>query len=428
MEILERKFAPAIKQIEKIDIIKASHVKLDNGISVYSVNAGQQDLIKIEFAIKNNYLTAEEVFTSSSVNRMLAEGTRKHTAQELADAVDYFGAFYETEEGTDYNSVCLYTLKKHFEKTLPIVREVLTQPTFPKKELSIFKQNAKQRLKVNQEKVGYLSRTRFNEILFGKENPYGYSVDIPVIEKLAEQDLSNYYNKCYNLNQLVIIVSGKIDDFVFKIINEQFGKEKILSSDTSQVDHYASNPSAEKRHFVNKKGAVQSSIRIGRLLFNKAHPDYLKLTLLNTVLGGYFGSRLMSNIREDKGYTYGISSSVVSLFDSGYWVISTEVGKDVCENAMNEIKFELEQLKKTPIPSDELQMVKNYMTGNLLKSMDGASNLADRWKGIMFYGLDYNFYQNYFATIQDTNAQQLLELANKYILFESFYELAVGEK
>ena len=181
-------------------------------------------------------------------------------------------------------------------------------------------------------------------------------------------------------------------------------------------------------HYIERDNAIQSAIRIGRPMFNKTHPDYAGMQVLNTILGGYFGSRLMKNIREDKGFTYGIGSAAVSLLNEGYFFIASEVGAEVCEEALVEVYKEMEILCREPVPDEELQMVKNYMLGSFLKSIDGAFNLADRWKGIMFYNLGYDYYNRFINTVSAISSAEVMMLAQKYLSREDMCELVVGKK
>ena len=428
MEILERKSAPAFRQIEKINFIKADESKLDNGIPVYKVNAGDQDLVKMEFVFPNSYSSPSEVLTASTTNRMLAEGTKNYSAQQLADSIDYYGAFYETEENLDYNSVNLYTLTKYVEQTLPVLKEILCDPVFPENELSILKQNTRQRLMVNMEKVSYLSRTHFHEMLFGKEHPYGYRAELSHIDLLTDDGLKKYYNRCYNFSSCIVFISGKVNDSIISFLNATFGKINTSVVQNGQADVSKPQSFFDRNNFIHKPDAIQNAIRIGKLMFNKTQPDYHGMLVLNTVLGGYFGSRLMANLREDKGYTYGIGSAMVSLKQAGYFVISTEVAREVSGNAISEIHKEIEKLCHVPISGDELQQVKNYLLGALMRSMDGAFNLADRAKGLVLYGLDYDYFERYFSTIKQITPSNLFELAGKYFDKSTFYQLEVGDK
>ena len=208
-------------------------------------------------------------------------------------------------------------------------------------------------------------------------------------------------------------------------INSFFGDE-ILSDFSEKELLIDTSPNISDNLYIKKEGALQSAIRIGRLIPNKLHPDYLGLQVLNTILGGYFGSRLMNNIREDKGYTYGINSGVVSLKNGGYFFISTEVGADVTKDALNEIYKEIDLLRTEEVSIEELDLVKNYMLGQFLKSCDGAFNLANLFESVKLYDLDYNFYNNYIKTIKEITPKTIKALGVKYFNKKDLKEVVVG--
>jgi zinc protease len=429
IQTIDRKNAPEPKEIGDIKIQEVEMSCLRNGIPVYSVNAGFQDLVKIEFLfLHDDSFDPDQPIIDSATNRMLSEGTSKYNAQQLAEMVDNFGAFYETEESSDYSSVVLFTLNKHLDKTLPVIREILTDPVFPEDELSTFKQNNRQRLIVENEKVNAVARRKFNEVIFGNNHSYGHYIRPEDYERLNREALQSYHKKNYGSNRCHIIASGRVDYATILSLDKFFGEDnwsgaRMLNSDSQPV-----SSSKEKGHLIEREGAVQSAIRIGKMLFNKTHPDYIGMTILNTALGGYFGSRLMSNIREDKGYTYGIGSAVVSMKHGGCFFIATEVGAEVTSSAIEEIYKEVEKLRNEPLEKDELLMVKNFMMGSFLKGIDGAFHLADRWKGLLVYGLNYDFLYRYLDTIRTINADDLMQLAQKHLDSQYFYEVVVGKK
>jgi zinc protease len=428
MQTLDRKTSPAFKTVEKIEMIKAGEQRLRNNIPVYSINAGTQELIKIEFLFSAGMYQQEIPLQAVTVNTMLEEGTSKLTAAQIAEKVDYYGAFLETGISQDTASIVLYTLNKHLKSTLPVVEQVIKDAIFPQQELDTHIRNKKQQFYVNEQKVANVARKRFTELLFGEKHPYGINVKETDFEVINRSHLNAFYSKFYRSNNCKIILAGKIDDTVLSLLDHHFGGNDWNGSSDLTRENISITTSSELENVILKKDAVQSAIRIGKILFNKTHPDFQSLQVLNTVFGGYFGSRLMSNIREDKGYTYGIGSGIASLQNSGYFFISTEVSVDVCKDAINEIYFEMNRLREELIPADELQLVKNYLLGTFLRSVDGPFAMAERFKGIMEYNLGYDYFDNYIATIRSVSASQLQDLANLYFDKNSMIELVVGKK
>lgn len=428
MQTIDRKKSPAFNTVEKIEIIKASEQHLRNNIPVYSINAGTQELIKIEFLFSAGMYQQEIPLQAATVNTMLEEGTSKLNAAQIADRVDYYGAFLETGVSQDSASVVLYTLNKHLKSTLPVVEQIIKDSVFPQHELDTHIRNKKQTFLVNNQKVANVARKRFTELLFGEKHPYGINVKETDFDVINRSHLNDFYSRFYRSNNCKIIMAGKVDDDVLSLLDNHFGGKDWNSISDLRTKSLPIITSAEREQLIVKEDAMQSAIRIGKVLFNKTHPDFQSLQILNTLFGGYFGSRLMSNIREDKGYTYGIGSGIASLQNSGYFFISTEVGVDVCNDAIKEIYFEMNRLREELVPEDELELVKNYLSGMFLRSVDGPFAMAERFKGIMEYDLGYDYFDKYIATIKAISASQLRDLANTYFDKNSMIELVVGKK
>jgi len=428
--MLDRITMPKLATESKIDIIHAQNYTLPNGIPVYYINAGTQDVIKIEAVFRAGSREQDVPLVAGSTNSMLEEGSKKHTAEEIASLLDYYGSFLETSVQQDYASVTIYTLGKHLDKALPILEEIIKEPSFPQNELEIYLHNNKQRFLVDEQKERVLAARNFPALLFGDAHPYGHKTRLEEFDGVKKEYLETFHKKYYTPGNCALIVSGRINDILLNKIGDYFGKDKTIYNSQFTIHNYEPHSVAEKINFIpsNKKDSVQSAIRMGRVLFLKNHADAIPFQILNTILGGYFGSRLMSNIREDKGYTYGISSSVVFLQHAGYFNIGSEVGRDVCDAALVEIYKELDRLCTEPVPADELQLVKNYLKGNFMRSMDGPFALAERFKHIWLHNMDYSYYENNVKALSTITAPQLMEIANKYLHKDSIYELVVGAK
>jgi len=422
--MLNRTEAPAFKQIEDIQFIKAQKHVLTNQIPVFVVNAGDQDLVRIEFIFSNSAWDINRPIMPSVTNSMLTEGTHSLSSAQIAAKIDYYGAFFQAEYGYDQSSLTLYALNKHIANTLPIIKEMLTGSIFPDKELETLLRNAKQRLKVGLEKNDVLARRSFLNALFG-DSIYGYNNTLEDYDNVKKDHLINYYSKVYHPKNCTIVMSGKISQEQVSLVNQLFGNWEGATQNHQFEVNFSS--SSEKLHYTERKDALQSAIRIGMPSINRTHPDFIGLQILNTVLGGYFGSRLMANIREDKGYTYGIGSGIASLQHAGYFFIGTEVGVDVTQNTLTEIEKEVDILKTELIHEQELALVKNYLMGSLLGSLENAFSHADKFKNLHFYGLDYTYYDRYTQTVKNITPQELMVLANKYWDYNSFYKIVVGK-
>lgn len=424
--MINRNAPPPFNVDYKIDVMMARHKTLSNGLPIHYIDAGSQELTKIEFIFFAGTCHQAKPLVASFTNRLLKEGTSKHTAKEIAEIIDFYGAFLEHECGNDTASLTLYSLNKHLSKLLPVFKDVMFDAVFPDDEFEISRSNSIQKHLVRQQKVSEVASAHFGEMIYGRENYYGYKVNEQDYKDLKIEDIKSFYQAHYTLSNAVVILSGKVDEEVLSHMQEFFGKDAYTSSAHHTVTMHTKS-SKEKKVFIPQDGALQSAIRIGRPLFSKTHPDFLHMLVVNTILGGYFGSRLMANIREDKGYTYGIGSNIISKIHAGHFYISTEVGADVTQDALKEIYKEIALLRDELVAPEELELVKNYLTGTFLRSIDGAFSLAQKFTGIYFYELGYDYYTKYLQTLKTISPEQIKELANKYFQEEDLYELVVGK-
>ncbi len=424
--IINRKSPPEFRAIDSIKLIRPEQQKLDNGCNVFCFNSGDQELVRIEWVFGNQRFNPDKPLLNVAVNTMLTEGTGSLTSAQIADKVDFYGAFLQVDYGYDQSTVTLYSLNKHLHHTLPVIKDILTDSIFPEKELETFIRNQQQKLQVSLQKNDFVARRVFNKALYG-DTLYGLSADANDYKTLHRTDMLAHFKQMYQPSNCTIIIAGKIEPDILELITNTFDKNwtnSAVKSDNTQPELKAS---PEHFYFTEKPEALQSAIRMGVPVINRTHPDFPVLQVLNTVLGGYFGSRLMANIREDKGYTYGIGSGMTSLKQSGALFIATEVGADVCKAAITEIEKELNLLKTELIPEEELSLVRNFMLGSLLGSLENVFSHADKFKNLYFAGLGYEYYDRYIEVVKTVSAAQLKELANQYLNFDQFYKVIVGK-
>ncbi len=424
--MLNRTLAPVSKQVDDINFIAPKQQQLDNGINVFTINAGQQELVRIEFVFHNVNWNQAQPLQAIAVNNLINNGTHNLSAKEIADKVDYYGAFLQTDYAADQTTVTLYSLNKHLIAVLPIVWSILNESNFPQQELDIFIQNQKQKLSVNLQKNDFLARKTFANTIFGA-TAYGSDIELKDYDALKRADLLAYFKAALQPANCTIIAAGKFGDAEFGLLNQFFGGV-WKNHESASINQFSFAALAGQDIYIEKPDAVQSAIRMGNLSINRKHEDFPSLQILNTILGGYFGSRLMANIREDKGYTYGIGSGIASLKDAGYFFIATEVGTDVCTSALNEIAKEIELLRTETVPDEELELVRNYMLGSMLGSLENAFSHADKFKNIYFSGLDYSYYDRYIHKVKTIDAEEIKAMAHTYLDWNAMTKVVVGKK
>jgi len=421
---LNRAIAPEFKTPSTVEITqpKASH--LTNGIPFYLLKSGETPVIRIEFIFKAGNYYESQAGLSLFTSKMLREGSQNFTGSELEEKIAFYGGFLEVNQGMDRVTVAVYILSKHLTNVLPVLIELITKPAFPEKEFLNLKNITKQNLKINLQKTSYLASAGFKESLFGKEHPYGRTLTEEAIDSIDLAKISSYYNNYFNSKNCIILVCGSGSEDFHKIFNDSFGQLSWGKNHDAVVTNNSSQYYGERK--IEKENTVQASIRLGRMMFALQHPDYYKANLLIEILGGYFGSRLMKNIREDKGLTYGISASLVNLEHAGYFAIGTDVKKEFTEQTLEEIHKEINLLKTELVGEEELTTVKNYLLGSFLNSLTTPFALGDKFKTICFNNLNYSFYDNYLESMKTITASELQETANKYFTDSSFTEVVAG--
>ncbi len=423
---MNRTIFPEIKTVDTVSFPETKLLHLANGVPVYVINAGEQEVVKIELMFKAGKWYEPKNLIADFTNRMMREGTTTHSAKEIADSFDYYGANLQYSAGFENAGVTLYAMSKQAAKLLPLLKEILTEATFPQAELNTVINNRKQRLKVDLEKNDFIANRHFVSALYGPKHPYGRVTELEDFKTIERSDLLSFYQRYYHPRSLTIIVSGKFEESLLQSIQQYFGSAPIINKEVVTDIVHPIEPSTELIHHTEKADSVQSAILLGNICINKQHPDFMKVSVMNTLLGGYFGSRLMTNIREDKGYTYGIYSSFVSYPHGGFFEISAEVGKDVKEATLKEIAHEINRLRTEPVSKEELQIVKNYLSGKIMRSLDGPLKFSETLKGLLTYGQSTDYIHEFLKTVKEISAEEIQVLACKYLDYDQMYKVTVG--
>ena len=424
--MLNRLQSPAIKDAVEFDLQLRPYEKwtLDNGVEVYSINAGAEEVLQLEWIFSSGNWYEEKNMVASATNFLLKNGTIKKTAFDLNEAFEYYGAYLNRNCYSETGTITLHCLNKYTGELLPMVAEIIMESVLPEDELQLFKQNNKQRLEVNLKKGDFVANRLIDTYLYGENHPYGKYSTFAALESLERKQLQDFYDSYYRNGKCVMFVAGKIPEGMFALLNKHFGQLPINQAKT--LKNQIIQPATEKKYRVqNDVNGVQGAIRIARPFPNRHHPDFLPVLVLNNLFGGFFGSRLMDNIREDKGYTYGIHSYIQNHMHECAWMVSTEAGRDVSEATIKEVYFEMEQLRNELVDDEELLLVKNYMMGSILGDLDGPFHIIAKWKNIILNGLEENYFDKSIQMIKSISALELKELANKYLQPEEFYELVV---
>jgi predicted Zn-dependent peptidase len=418
--MLDRSLPPPFVKSTSFQLPPVYKTKLSNRVQVFHLDTIQQELVKIEVVFHAGKWYDSKPEVSHFVIQMLDKGTKSMSSKQIAELFDRYGAHIELSGDFDFASVSLYTLSKHVAKLYPIFHEIITSPAFDETELNLFKDQFIQGLRVKNEKTSYLASKLIRKKIFGPFHPYGQSANEDEVNKVKTSDLSSFFNE--RMKPSHVFVLGKISSDDLALVKHTLGS---INTHTPPSPTFTLTEKQEDPNYIEKKGSVQSSIRLGKQTLQRHHPDYGGLLILNYYLGGYFGSRLMKNLREEKGLTYGISSSINSLKNGSILLIGTDVNKENRETAISEIMKEIDLLH-TSINDDELELAKRHFIGSLQGEIASPFSILGKIKNIELHQLPGTYYQNLINQIDSVTNKDLLQLAKEHFKSDSFLEISVG--
>lgn len=428
--MINRSVAPQIHDAISFDFnLQACNLQTcNNNIPLYWLKAGAQDVIEISLVFKAGIWHEPQTAVSQTVAALLKTGTQTKSSLEINEAIEYYGASLKVSANNDWSFITLHCLSKHAKSILPTLKEIITEAVFSESELEIYKQNSLQRLAVNLRQSDFVANRNIDALLFGRQHPYGKYTEAADIQALHTGLLRDFHKQFYAANNCRIFVAGNFEDSVLDSVIEIFGNDQWNESLTYVTENVPDIAGSEQKllRIINDENSVQGSVRMARMIPQRQDPVFPELFVMNTIFGGYFGSRLMANIREDKGYTYGIYSSLLSYQHAGVMMIGTEAGKDVCEATIAEIKKEMKLMQETLVPEQELLLVKNYLLGSILGDLDGPFSIMQRWKNLILNGQDIDTFYKNIEVYKSISAGRIQELAQLYLHDVAFYELVVS--
>lgn len=417
----ERSIAPPFVKTTSFDLIKPDTLTLPNGVETFFIGGGSQDVLKIDFIFEAGRWFESKKAASHFTGQLLSKGTRNRNSFEIAEIFDRYGAHLEISPGLDFVSVSLYTLRKNLATVLSLLMEILTEPTFPDKELRQAQDLFIQNLRVSNEKTSFVASQVFRKNLFGANHPYGVIVDESDVEALNTNDLNLHLNNHFRKPK--VFVSGKITTADRALMLKSFESYQSLPQEGDAT--YKTAPGPDKQH-IEKKDSVQSSIRIGKRSLKRSDADYVPVLFVSHIFGGYFGSRLMKNIREEKGLTYGISASIHGLKRGSYLIVGADVNRENTDLAFDEIRKELKTLRTTLISEGELETSRNHFIGSLQAEITTPFAHAEKLKTINLYGLSEHHYQRMIEKVDSITPAEIAEISERYYHEDSFIQVAVG--
>lgn len=419
-----RLIPPTKQPFASFHLPDANEIVLANQLPCLLVNTGTQEIARLELVFPINSTNGTQL--AGIVAKTLFSGTENSESKDILNRLESVGAFHEVSSGSDRLIVTIFVLSRMLHAVLPILEEVLTCAVFPEEEIDIQKRNTIQNIRLNVEKTSIVASQTFRKVLFGENSLLGKSLREEDVVAITREECIQFYHENIQKRAFQICLAGKFSENEWNDFMETMGSWKIDNLYKGLVSPFTSFSPQRENTKVPKKGAMQASVRVGRPLFDRRNSDYFPFLVMNTAFGGYFGSRLMKNIREEKGLTYGISSSLVPSESFGYWVLGADVKVDLIQVVMEEIYSEIHKIQSERMSEEELETVKNYMIGSFIGSLNTAFDIADKHKTILFNQLSKSYYQEYLAKVQGVTAEKVQEMAQKYLSKETLFEVIVG--
>ncbi|MDR1847169.1 MAG: insulinase family protein [Bacteroidales bacterium] len=413
----------------QLPLLQAERLLLDNQTPIHYFPNEEMNAVRLEFLFPNaGKINQNKVFTATMTNIMMTEGTSRFSAYEIAKTLDYYGAFIGRTANMESSSIVFYFLKKHSEALIDCIEDIICRPIFPDNEFKININKYRQQHQINEKKTDFNASNKFHQSIF-PSHPYGAIGKLCDYDLLLRNDLVEFYNNFIaDQNSLTIIASGNIDRSLLNLINRSFGAlPRKTESPVRKIDFPVQIKPNDDIIRVNVPMATQVSLRLGRQTITCNDNMWMSLKVLNCAFGGYFGSRLMSNIREQKGLSYGINSILFSYKKAGVIYVSADVKANEYELAIKEIRNEMDILRNEKMKEEELNRIKNYLKGEIMRSLDGSFDLSERYAYLLSKGMPTDYHSKFLETVNTITTSDLQTLTAQYLAPETFIQVAAGK-
>jgi zinc protease len=430
-EKLDRTKPPKSKPPKDIEFPDYYDTTLPNSINLLVIENYKVPSVSVRLVFKNagSFQDSTDLGIASITSDLLTKGTKTRSAIQIADEVDFYGASLSSGADWDGSYITLSTLKKHLNKVIDVLVDVVLNPAFNEDEIKRLKEQRISSIIQGKDEASVLSDKLFNKVVFGNF-PYSQPSEgtEESIKKLTRNQIQEFYNKHYCSNNLLLAFVGAISkEEALEIVNSKFRSWSKNCNENLLRDIVISSEYKPNRvYIVDKQDAVQSNLRIGHIGISRNNTSFLPVTVMNTILGGYFGSRINFNLREKHGFTYGARSSFSSRIYPGDFSVDTDVRNDVTDSSITLILEELNKIINEEVTDEELQMVKNYLTGTFPLQLETANAIATRVINLKLYGLPKNYYSTYISNINKLTKADILNAAKNYIHPDKIYIVLSG--
>ena len=423
---LDRTQAPVKHEIETPKYWQIERRELKHNTNLHLLSKTDELLSSIVLTFKGGLGASDDGLDIGLVKSMILSGTTNYPKSQISEELDFYGAYFQMNPTYNQTEIQVICLHRYLHQVVSLLKDVLTNCSFTQEDFEIYLEKKKQHFQVSKKKVAFLGRTHFMNQVFGDKHTYGKQRHDEDYGKTTREDVVKYYETYIKNQPFELFLAGKFEEKDIQFIESELIPEQFDERDKTMFENVL-NPKGT--HFnIELEDAMQSSVTVGFSCPNSSHSEFLEWKMVNTILGGYFGSRLMKNIREDKGYTYGISSRLVHYPESGMFKISTEVGSQHVEDTLKQIYKEIERMKTELISESELELVKNYLLGGVLSSSDGLMQQAEMYKNLYNQGFTWQRMHDFIDVIKSFTPEKVLKSAQSLFSQNELVEVVAGIK
>ncbi len=407
---------------------EATELTLDNGLRVTMVRYGEVPKVNVQLAVRTGNVDegADEIWLADLTGDLMEEGTTSLDANELAEAAASMGGSVSVGVGPDQSFVTGTALSEFGPDMVRLVGDVVRNPAFPADELERLKADRVRQVSIARSQPQSLALERFREVMY-PDHPYGRVFPTEaMLRGYTVEQVRDFYARGYGAARSRLFVVGMFDPgAIERAVREAFsGWER--GSEPAPTPARARSGRAV--YFVDNPGAVQSTLYVGLPVVDPSHPDFVALQVTNSLLGGSFGSRITSNIREDKGYTYSPFSTLSTRWRDAYWAEVADVTTDVTGAALGEIFFEIDRLRNEPPGEEELRAIQNYMAGTFVLQNSSRGGIISQLNFVDLHGLDADYLREYVDRVYAVTPAEVQRIAREYLDPEDMIIVVVGDR
>lgn len=424
MRLPDRSTPPAIHPPEEITLSTPIRRTLSNGIPLLYIPNEQLDIIHLLVRIHAGTLYEPCKHLSLFTYSLLKESSSAYTANELADLLDFNGAYYTTSQTLEYITLTLTIPKARMETVLPVIADCLLHPHYREENLTLYRERRIKDLEYNERKTDFRATQQLLHAMFGDNYTAGQLSSRENLSAITVPQMTNYHRNTFVAENVTVFVTGNVDDHLYTFIGQLF--ENIPSGQPSKpLEHIPMPASPDRDIRMHLPEAVQASLNIGMPNIGYNHPDKRDFSILSTIVGGYFGSRLMQRLREKEGYTYGISSGSVYFGDQSLFIINGNVNAHDADAALQACFEELQRMQNAPIPPEELELARNFILGDMIRDVENSVSYIKKLAFWHQYGLDEQEFQTMISHVKKITPERLQNLAIKYLSYNNFIKIVV---